>query len=90
MLGHDHIVKMLLYISSLLSTLGHGLDKLSIYIMMTKEGSTKIVNSWAVVLLLRFAKVWPYETLISSTLSIYSTLTFPMPLSILYIPKWGQ
>ena len=77
MLGHDHIVKMLLYISSLLSTLGHGLDKLSINVMMTKEGSTKIVNSMtprAVVLLLRFAKVWPYETLISSTLSIYSKM----------------
>ena len=61
-----------------LSTLGHGSDQVNSFVMMTKEGSTKIVNfmtPWAWVLILRHGHIWHYsEYALSSTLSIYSTL----------------
>ena len=64
--------------------------------MITKEGSTKIVNfmtPWAGVLLFGCGHINPYRKhVLSSTLSIYSTLIaiglwccFPIPWSLIFI-----
>ena len=77
-LGNGHISENAIFLL-LLFTLGHGSDKLSIcVVMMTKEGSTKIISfitPGAGVLVLGRGHISHYsEYALSSTLSIYSTL----------------